>query len=107
MAPTRRITARSFGKMPTTSVRRLTLLVQALLRIVGPDLAPVLLWKRQVGQHLVLSLIQELSHAWKPRSQLIGHAPPLFTSGRGIRLDEHRANGGRHHLLGPLGYQAE
>src|SRR5262245_56189504 len=107
MAPTSRITARALGKMPTTSVRRLTLLVQAFLRVVGPDLAPVVLWKRQIGQHLVLGLIQELGDTWEASTQLVGDAAPLFTSGGGIRVDEHRADGGGDHLLRPFGYQAE
>src|SRR5438270_1915449 len=76
-------------------------------RVVGPDLSPVLWWERQIRQHLVLGLVQQLSHAREARPQLIGHTAPLLTSGGGIRLDEHGADRGRDHLLGAFGHQAQ
>src|SRR3954454_8113789 len=57
-APTRRIMAASFGKMPTTSDRRLCMavpctLVESLERIGAGDLRPVVLGEVHVGQHVL------------------------------------------------------
>ena len=60
-------------------------------------MAPVLWWERQIGQHLVLGLIQELSHTWEACTQLIGDAAPLLTRRGGIRLHKDGADRSSHH----------
>ncbi|MBV9481905.1 MAG: DUF4158 domain-containing protein [Chloroflexi bacterium] len=53
------MTARSFGNIPITWVRPLTSLFKRL-RVVAPDLAPVLLGKCQIRHHFVLCRIEQL-----------------------------------------------
>jgi hypothetical protein len=70
-------------------------------------MAPVLLREGQIGQYLLLSLIQQLGHPWETWAQLIGDTPPLVTRTGCIRLNEDGADGGGDQLLGPFGHQAQ
>ncbi len=85
----------------------LDLLVQTFLGVVGPDLAPVVLWERQIRQHLLLGFVQQLRHAWEAGPELIGDPTPLLARTGSIRLDEDGADCGGDHLLGALGHQAQ
>jgi hypothetical protein len=58
-APARLITARSFGKMPTTSERTLGLPVEPFERIGAGDLWSVFFGKCGIGEHIVEGLIHE------------------------------------------------
>src|SRR6266496_926994 len=67
----------------------------------------MLLRERQIGKHLFLSLIEELSHTWEACPQLVGDATPLLARGGRVRLDEDGPNSGCHHLLRAFRHQAE
>src|SRR5512144_434748 len=88
MAPTRRVMASSFGKMPTTLVRRLTSSVQAFEGVDGVDLGPVLLGEGHVGEDVCFGLVHELGESADRRPQLVGHFAPLGSGGIGVILGE-------------------
>jgi hypothetical protein len=55
----RRTMASSFGKMPTTSVRRFISPLRRSIGLVECSLVPMLRRERHVSEHIGLSLIQE------------------------------------------------
>ena len=84
----------------------LDFLVQAFLRVVAPDLSPVLLRKRQVRQHLILGRIEQLGQPRPARSEPVGDPAPGGSSIVCIGLEEHGPDRGRDHLLCTLGHQS-
>ena len=70
-------------------------------------MTPMFLWERQIGQHLVFGVVEQLGHAWEACTQLVSDAAPLLAGSGSVRLDEHGADGGGHHLLRAFGHQAQ
>jgi hypothetical protein len=66
------------------------LLVEPLLRIVRPDLPPVLLGKGREGQQLASRIAQQLGCLGKPLLELLDYAGVLGPGGGGVRLGEDR-----------------
>ena len=86
-APTSRITAASFGNMPTTRAA-LALLVYLLQRIGRPDFRPMRPRKCAERQNLCLRLVHQRTDLGEPADQLITNLVPRGGGGGGIGLGE-------------------
>ncbi len=100
-APTSRVKDASFGKMPTTSVRRLISL-SSLDRIGGVQLGPVRCREGHVSEHVRLDLVQEGRHFRQLGPQLIAHLAPLGLGRRSIVLGNRGGDEGPDHAPSAL-----
>lgn len=71
--------ASSLGKMPTTSVRRFDLAVEALDRIRAVKLCPMLFREGHVGENVRLGIIEDGGELRHLRPDLVGDGAPLST----------------------------
>jgi site-specific DNA recombinase len=85
----------------------LHLLVEALQRIGGVQLGPVLGRKRHVGQHVVLTVVHEAGELGPTWAELVGELPPGLPGGVLVRLQEGLTQGRRHHAVLALGHMRE
>jgi len=75
------------------------LLVEALQRVVRPDLLPVLDREGSVGQHIFLGFVHQIGELCNAGPETVGYPPPLFVGAMGIGLSEDGAYGSPHYLL--------
>ena len=92
--------AASSGKMPTTLVPALDLLVETLQGVGGVDLAPVLPGEGHEGQHVLFGLVHELGELRQALAQALGDLASLGDGALVILLHEGRGDdGGDHRAL--------
>src|SRR5438876_590630 len=65
------------------------LTVDPLERVGRPDLAPVLGWEAEVGEHVVLSRVHQLGHSREAGAEALGNLAPLLVRRGRVGLDEH------------------
>jgi hypothetical protein len=87
MAPTRRGIAASFGNAEHLGAP-LDLAVEALQRVGGVKLGPVLLGEAHVGAHVVLGLVEQGREFGQLGADLVGDLAPLGLGGAGVVLGE-------------------
>ena len=97
MAPISRVMAASFGKMPTTLVRRLISPLRRSIGLVECSRRAVFLGEGHVGQHVGLGLVHEVGQLGRLGAELIGHLAPLGRGGLGVLLGKGGGDEGRHH----------
>ena len=78
--------ASSFGKMPTTLVRRLTSPFRRSRGLTERIFGPALLGEGHVGEDVCFGLVHKLGEPADRRPQLVGHFAPLGSGGIGIIL---------------------
>jgi hypothetical protein len=86
--------------MPTTSVRRRSFLVQSFLRVVRPDLLPVLFGEPGEGEHVRSRLGEQLGGGSEVFGELFNDAFVLGPHRVVVGLGEDRADQGGDHRLG-------
>jgi hypothetical protein len=94
-APTKRTTAASLGKMPTTSLRRLISPVSRSSGLVLCILVRCCAGNPVVDENVGLSVVHQCGKHADARPGLIGDLPPLLAGGLGIVLGEGGADPGR------------
>ena len=107
IAPTRRMTATGFGKIPTTFERALAFCVQPLERIRAVQLPLVRNRQRPIGQHVFGGLLEQRGGARKAGPEAIGDLPELRQRGGLIGLREDRADDRRDRFAGALRHRRE
>ena len=85
----------SFGKMPTTSARRLTSLFSRSSGFVECSLVRCCAGEGHVGEHVMLGLVHEPAEFLEPGPQLIGDMPPDLARRLAVGLDEGLADARR------------
>src|SRR5829696_9779890 len=105
MAPTRRMTAGSLGKMPTTRARRLISLLTRSSGLVDHTLGQ---WLRgKAGEHFGFGLIHQWPDLGEGCGELVADAVPGVGDGAGVGLGEDRPEYGGDHVLVGLGHQRQ
>ena len=94
----RRSAEASFGKIPTTRVRRLGLGVDPLQRVVRPDLRPVALGEAGEGQEILLGITQHCGDDIEATIELACDLFELRVDRLLVGLGEDRPDQGRGHL---------
>jgi len=94
----RRSAEASFGKIPTTRVRRLGLGVDPLERVVRPDLRPVALGEAGEGQEILLGITQHCGDDIEATIELACDLFELRVDRRLVGLGEDRPDHRRDHL---------
>ena len=88
----------SFGKIPTTRVRRLGLGVDPLERVVRPELGPVALREAGEGAEVVSGVSEHVGNDREPPLERTGNLLELVEDGLLIALSEDRPDHRRDHL---------
>jgi len=88
----------SFGKIPTTRVRRLGLGVDPLERVVRPDLRPVALGEAGEGQEILLGITQHCGDDIEATIELACDLFELRVDRLLVGLGEDRPDERRDHL---------
>src|ERR1700757_675468 len=89
----------SFGKMPTTSARRLTSLFSRSNGLVECSLVRVLSREGDVGENLVLAVVHQHGELGPTRPELVGDVAPGVMRGRGIGLQKGLTDRGSNHRV--------
>jgi hypothetical protein len=97
MKCTSRLIRSSFGAM-------IGHFAQALQRVSGVELGPVLAGICHVGQHIVLAIVHKRVKFGQATAQLIGDMPPGLVCSAGVGLQKVLADCGGDHGVLALGY---
>ena len=95
------------GKMPTTVGPPANFLIEALLRVVGPDLAPDLAGERGERQDVLAGVIEMGRRGWELGLQRGGDLGVLGADRVRVGLLEDGADQGGHPLLGRFRHPGE
>ena len=87
IAPTSRVMAASFGKMPTTLVRRLISPLSRSRELVECSRERCSRGKAHVGQHVVLGLVHDRRQLGQLGPELVGDLAPRCAGRLGALLD--------------------
>src|SRR3989344_5544517 len=103
-APTRRMMLSSFGKIPTTSARRLTSLLSRSSGLVGCNFVRCWVGEAGVGEHVGFGLVHAGAELGPTGAQLVGDLSPDLRCAFLIGLKEDLADRGGDDSVLALGH---